>query len=446
MMLYTQNDLQIVFKQKVSALGVTNVVIDSRKVVQGSLFFGLIGATNGGDYAAKALEMGAELVVANYRAVEDERIIVVPDPLLALQDLARFARKRTTATVVAVTGSVGKTTTKEMLACALSPAYASMGNYNNHIGMPLTLVNAPLDAQVIILEMGMSAAGEIAFLSKIAKPHIGIITTVGPAHLEFFASVEAIAEAKAEIFVGMNDQGVAILNRDNQYYDIMLNAASHLQVYTFGKHEEADMRLIAYDQDTLLATYQYKDTACFTLSLQIVGEHHALNAAAVLLLDYILPKFSHAAQALPLFTAQNGRGDNFIHYTGVLVIDESYNASPLAVKSTLKTFAARKQKHKCVVLADMLELGEGAAMLHHDLLPNILEVEADLYILLGPLMSSLQTELEKYGNVIIAETLNEVYCAVLNYCKHHLYDSVVLLKGSKSTGLYQVSERLKLEK
>ncbi|MGB8485503.1 MAG: Mur ligase family protein, partial [Xanthobacteraceae bacterium] len=229
--------------------------IDSRTVVPGEAFFAIKGdALDGHDFVATALRAGAGLAVVSNKkraAVEDDApLLIVRDVLVALRKLARAARARAAARVIAVTGSVGKTSTKEALSLALSrdgETHASVASFNNHWGVPLSLARLPASARYAIFEIGMNHAGEIAPLAKLVRPHVALITTVEPVHLEFFTSVEAIADAKAEIFAGVAPGGAAVLNRDNPHFERLRRRAKRAgveRIVSFGESDTADARLI----------------------------------------------------------------------------------------------------------------------------------------------------------------------------------------------------------
>ena len=307
------------------------------------------------------------------------------DVLDSMVGLGKAARARTQARVVAVTGSVGKTSTKEALRLALTQAgavHASAASYNNHWGVPLTLARMPKATRFCISEIGMNHAGEITPLTAMVRPHIAIITTVAPVHLEFFPSVEAIADAKAEIFSGLEPGGVAILNRDNPHFARLETTARHSAaglISTFGAHESADARLLEFkpapDHSTIRARIVGRD---LTYRLGAPGRHLAENSLAVLLAAHAVgADLEEAAGALAFFQAQQGRGERVAIATAegpITLIDESYNANPASMRAALSlagTLVPADDGRRIAVLGDMLELGARSGELHAELADEI---------------------------------------------------------------------------
>ncbi len=252
----------------------SRVKIDSRGLEPGDLFVAIKGEHfDGHDYVAEALAKGAVAAVVSRvpAGVKPVSLLIVNDTLKALEALGRYARKHCTAKVVGVTGSVGKTSAKEMIRLALSAhgkTYATSGNYNNHIGTPLNLANLPPATPFAVFEMGMNHAGEISHLTQMVRPHIAAITNVEAVHMEFFGSLEAIAEAKSEIFEGVGAGGTAVLNRDSPMYPVMARRAKErgITIVTFGEHEKADCRLIDYGAGVRAA----KSRPVFTANIWII--------------------------------------------------------------------------------------------------------------------------------------------------------------------------------
>ena len=382
---------------------VIGVSIDTRSISPGALYVALKGERlDGHDFVAEALEKGAAFAVVE-RVVEGmpgAQQIVVEDTLLALQDMARFARNRATYQVIAVTGSVGKTSTKDMMACALASkgrTHATKGNYNNHIGLPLTLLNTPSDTEYLVLEMGMNHAREIALLSEIAHPHAAIITTVEAVHLEFFADVEGIARAKAEITEGMEKGAPVILPADNPYYPV-LEAVAHehgLRIIRFGKSEQAEYRLrsVEVTQEGTHAELMAGNTL-MQINLQAAGAHHALNALSVLACcDALGANLAKVAVALAHYREPKGRGTVLtLPWQGgqISIIDETYNASPAAMRAAFERATAIAEGARVIaVLGDMLELGVQSGALHASLAEPLAEAGIECVYTAGPLMLHL---------------------------------------------------------
>jgi UDP-N-acetylmuramoyl-tripeptide--D-alanyl-D-alanine ligase len=389
-------------------LSVPGISIDSRTLAPGDAFFAIQGDhRDGHDFVAAALASKAGLAVAaadrRSELPQDVPLLVVPDVLAALRALAAAARARLQGKVIGVTGSVGKTGTKEALRLALSQdgeTHASAASYNNHWGVPLSLARCPASARYAVLEMGMNHAGEIVPLSRLARPHVAIITTVAPVHLEFFGSLAKIADAKAEIFLGLEAGGAAVINRDNSQFARLKRRAKEAGVarfVSFGEHEQADARLIkcalhpgcsAVQADILGTELTYKIGA--------PGRHLVHNSLAVLAAAVLVgADLALAALALADFKPASGRGAAFeIDLPGgpATVIDESYNANPASMAAALALLGQRPvgaRGRRIAVLGDMLELGPRGRALHRGLLAPVDANAIDLVFCCGPLMRAL---------------------------------------------------------
>jgi UDP-N-acetylmuramoyl-tripeptide--D-alanyl-D-alanine ligase len=387
---------------------VPGISIDSRTLAPGDAFFAIQGDhRDGHDFVAAALaaKAGLAVVAADRRSElpQDVPLLVVPDVLAALRALAAAARARLQGKVIGVTGSVGKTGTKEALRLALSQdgeTHASAASYNNHWGVPLSLARCPASARYAVLEMGMNHAGEIEPLSRLARPHVAIITTVAPVHLEFFGSLAKIADAKAEIFLGLEAGGAAVINRDiSQFAHLKRRArqAGVARMVSFGEHEQADARLIkcalhpgcsAVQADILGTELTYKIGA--------PGRHLVHNSLAVLAAAVLVgADLALAALALADFKPASGRGAAFeIDLPGgpATVIDESYNANPASMAAALALLGQRPvgaRGRRIAVLGDMLELGPRGRALHRGLLAPVDANAIDLVFCCGPLMRAL---------------------------------------------------------
>src|ERR1700744_2015998 len=385
--------------------GVGGISIDTRTLEPGELFFAIKGENSDGhDYVRAAFERGAAACVID-EAHADALIgsgacFIVHDTFAALQRRGRASRARTSARVVAVTGSGGKTTTKEALRHVLSHAgvtHASAASYNNHWGVPLTLARMPRETHFGVIEIGMNHAGEITPLTAMAKPHVAIITTVAPVHLEFFDSVEAIADAKAEIFSGLVPGGVAILNADNPHYqrlDSAARAAGAGHIATFGADSHADARLIALETDETHAIVTARVAGReVTYRLGAPGRHVAMNSLAVLLTAQAFGlDLDEAANSLATFEVPAGRGRRFVLRAKdgpFTLLDESYNANPASVGAALALVGGLKAERRIAVLGDMLELGHLGPSLHAALAEDVSTHHIDLVFAAGPLMRNL---------------------------------------------------------
>ncbi|MDH7799593.1 MULTISPECIES: UDP-N-acetylmuramoylalanyl-D-glutamyl-2,6-diaminopimelate--D-alanyl-D-alanine ligase [unclassified Beijerinckia] len=388
--------------------GVTGISIDTRSLQPGDLFFAIKGENSDGhDYVAMAFDKGAAAAVIDEAHSNDLRglgsLYVVNDVLPAMERLGRAARERSPAGIVAVTGSVGKTSTKEALRVALSrfgETHASAASYNNHWGVPLTLARMPREAQFGVFEIGMNHAGEITPLVDMVRPHVAIVTTVAPVHLEYFASIDEIAEAKAEIFGGLEANGVAIIHRDVAQFDLLnarAQAATTGNVWSFGLHAEANARLISSERDgdgsRVQARVLGRDITYF---VGAPGVHLAMNSLAVLLTSQAFGlELDDAAAAMASFSAPSGRGQTVTLNTpggDVTLIDESYNANPTSMRAALALLGqtpVASGGRRIAILGDMLELGTASPELHRDLAADIEAAAIDLVFASGPMMKHL---------------------------------------------------------
>jgi UDP-N-acetylmuramoyl-tripeptide--D-alanyl-D-alanine ligase len=408
-----------------AARPVTGVSIDSRSLAPGEGFVAIRGPNRDGhSFVAAALEAGAACAIVDqsFPAGDEERLVRVGDTLEALNALGRAARARAKGTkVIAVTGSVGKTGTKEALRLALAPSgtvHASVKSFNNHWGVPLSLANMPKDVRFGVFEIGMNHAGEIDALTRIVRPHIAIITTVAPVHLGFFRSVEEIADAKAEIFRGLEPHGIAIINRDTPHYERLKNHARWhgARVVSFGEAEGADARLLAVElkpdgseakADLLGEVLSYR--------LGAPGLHLVHNSLAVLAAVKLAgANLGAAARAYADLRAQAGRGGRIVFPAkegNIVVIDESYNANPASMRAAIATLglAPRSEfRRRVAVLGDMLELGTQGPKLHRELAEVVDGAGVDVVFACGELMGSLYQALPANRRGAYAKTAEEL--------------------------------------
>ncbi|WP_417669935.1 UDP-N-acetylmuramoylalanyl-D-glutamyl-2,6-diaminopimelate--D-alanyl-D-alanine ligase [Roseibium sp.] len=443
------------------AAEITGISIDSRTIDQGEAFVAIKGDRfDGHDFAAAALEAGASLaLVAGDRLAdlpEDGRYVVVDDPLEALRQLGVAARERTNARVVAVTGSVGKTGTKEALRLCLERSgkvHASVASFNNHWGVPLTLARMPADTEYGVFEIGMNHAGEITPLVKMVRPHVAIITTVQPVHLEFFGSVEKIAQAKAEIFEGIEPDGVAVLNRDNDQFDLLsflATTASVPRVVTFGEHQGADSVLEKFSQQTGGSSVQARVLGQeITYKIGAPGRHHVKNSLAVLTAVVELgADLAMAGLALSDMHAPKGRGEVSrlqLPNGGADLVDESYNANPASMRAALAVLAetpVKRPGRRIAVIGDMRELGAEADNLHAALLEPLKEAEIDLVFCAGPHMHALWELLPKDMRGAYSEEASGLEEMLLSDVRS---GDVVMVKGSLGTRMGPLVDALKKE-
>ena len=382
----------------------TGVSIDSRTVATGDLFVALKGpAFDGHDFAGKAFANGAAAALVHRPVEPAGPALVVDNTRTGLEDLGRAARSRCTGRIVAVTGSVGKTGVKEGLCALLSrqdKTYATAGNLNNHLGAPLSLARLPRSAAYGVFELGMSSPGELAPLSRIVRPHVALITTVAPVHIEFFDSVEAIAEAKAEIFQGVVEGGSAVLPRDNDHFALLDARAAEVGIarrLSFGVHPEADVRLLAsvMDADGSDVTASVFGKR-LNFRIGVAGHHWVVSALGMLAtVREAGADISAAAAAMAGLKAPTGRGSRRkVGLSGgsFELLDESYNASPAAMRAAFETLMLANPQaggRRIAVLGDMRELGDDGPALHAGLADDLVGANIDLLFAAGPLMRHL---------------------------------------------------------
>ena len=389
---------------------VPGLSIDTRTVKPGEAFFAIQGDNRDGhDFVEAALKAGAGLAVAARakRAAmpHGAPLLIVDDVLVALNDLAKAARARSQAQakIVAVTGSVGKTGTKEALRLVLAKqgeTHASAASYNNHWGVPLSLALMPQSAKFGVFEIGMNHAGEITPLTRLARPHVAIVTTIAPVHLEFFGTLEAIADAKAEIFFGLEPGGAAVLNADNVQFARLKHAAERAgvrQIVAFGESASADARLMKVSLQAETSTVQARILGHdVTYKLGAPGRHVVDNSLAVLAATQLVGvDLALTALALADLKPPSGRGERItldVPGGSMLLIDESYNANPTSMRAALALLGqvtTQGMGRRIAVLGDMLELGPEGAALHAALAEPVLNHAIDSVFCAGPLMKSL---------------------------------------------------------
>jgi UDP-N-acetylmuramoyl-tripeptide--D-alanyl-D-alanine ligase len=426
------------------------VAFDSREVTSGDLFIALSGETTDGHrFVEQAFAQGAAGAIVS-RPVPHPHILVA-DTRAALDALGVAARGRTQAVVVGVTGSVGKTGTKEALYAAfdrIAPgrAHRSLKSYNNHTGVPLSLARMPAETRFGVFEMGMNNRGEIAAHTRLVRPHIAIVTAIAPAHIENLGSIENIARAKAEIFEGLEPGGTAIIPHDSPQRDILIEAArGHAgRVLTFGRGKDADVRGMEAvpSKGGTLITVQLPD-ASLTMTIGQPGEHWVSNAlaviAAVAAAGGDLAVAGLALAELPGMAGRGARTNIRVPGGEALLIDESYNANPASVRATLAVLAGEYATKRIAVLGAMKELGAHGPQLHAELAEPIVQANVDFALLVGDEMAPLAKALESrvdFAHVPAAANALDALQGRIGA------GDAILIKASNSVGLGRLVEQL----
>ncbi|MBS1303824.1 UDP-N-acetylmuramoyl-tripeptide--D-alanyl-D-alanine ligase [Loktanella sp. SALINAS62] len=442
----------------------TGVSIDTRTVQPGDLFVALTAARDGHDFVAQALEKGAAAALVSHRPADvaaDAPLLIVDDVLAGLADLARFARARTRARIVAVTGSVGKTSTKEMLRSALAMqgrTHAAEASYNNHWGVPLTLARMPVDTQYAIIEIGMNHPGEIAPLSRLTRPHVVMVTTVAPAHLEAFENLSGIAREKASIVTGLDGDGVAVLNADLDTSYILTDIArdAGAQIVTFGTSGEWALGKVRITDSVTTIAIQHDGTE-YLCKLSVPGRHFAMNAVAVLAAaDALGADPVQSAVNLSRWQPPQGRGtrervvlDPLEDGITLDLIDDAFNANPTSMDAALEVLAASlprddvgrtRRGRRIAILGDMLELGPDEMAMHAGLADSAHLGTVNVIHCAGPRMRALFDALPAELRGHWAPDADDLAATVRS-----LVDAgdVVLVKGSKGSHVSRVVDAIR---
>lgn len=439
--------------------GITGISIDTRTLSGGEAFFAIKGDQfDGHDFATAAMAAGASmLVVAEHRLASfgnrNVPMIVVEDVLEALVRLGIAARARTRAQIIAVTGSVGKTTTKEALRHALSHVgrvHASAASFNNHWGVPLTLARMPADTQYGVFEIGMNHPGEIRPLVKMVRPHVAMVTLIAPAHLGQFANLEEIAEAKAEIFEGVIPGGYALLNRDDKRFKQLEELATKAgieHIATFGENPRADYRLREVKLHAICSCITARlGGQEIAVKIGMPGRHIVQNMLAVLGAAHLVgADIAKVGLALATLSAEGGRGARFTlqHPDGVFtLIDESYNANPTSVRAALALLHAaipEGRGRRIAVLGDMLELGRQSGKLHADLARPIVDADVNALYIGGPEMSVLKSALPVEIHIEYRQSVQELLPLVVKAVRP---GDVIMVKSSKGIAFSKIVKAL----
>ncbi|HTI86488.1 MAG TPA: UDP-N-acetylmuramoyl-tripeptide--D-alanyl-D-alanine ligase [Alphaproteobacteria bacterium] len=425
----------------------TGVSIDSRTIAPGDLFVALKAARDGHDFVGTALANGATAAMVSRKPdglPENPALLMVDDVERALGALARAARARIMGRVVAVTGSVGKTTTKEMLRAALGAqgaTHAAEGSFNNQWGVPLSLARMPRTTRYAVFEIGMNHAGEIEPLTKLARPDVAVVTAIEPVHTEHFASLDDVAEAKSEIFAGLAPgEGIAVINGDTPYFELLSKRAKERgakKILSFGTRDDAWARLVSAtptEDGRGIDVVGEIGGQPVQLRLAVPGKHWGLNAlAALAAVSALGGDVARAARALSQIQAPEGRGRRHDLATDggyFVLLDESYNASPAAMRAAFAAAGAvpvGTGGRRIAVLGDMLELGVEAERLHAELSDALQGARFDLVLTAGPLMGALHRALPTSMQGDRAIGSEELVGTVRNLVRS---GDVIVVKGS----------------
>lgn len=437
-----------------SAAGIS---IDTRSLKPGDIFVALRDARDGHEFLSNAFDAGAAAALvarAPETAPDGAPLLVVDDTLQGLRDLALAARLRNFGKRIAVTGSAGKTSTKEILRAVLGAGglvHAADKSFNNHWGVPLTLARLPMHVDYGVFEIGMNHAGEITPLTRLVRPHAAIVTTVGAAHLEFFESVEAIAEAKAEIFLGLAPGGVAVLPSDDEYYPLLKKRAEDAgaaSFVTFGEKAGADFRLLDYKAAgggaRLRTSIKGEE---HSLDVGIPGKHQALNMlAALAAADIVGADLKRSIAALADLAPAEGRGQRTVIAVNggeAVLIDESYNANPSSMAASIGLLGAAPVSgggRRIAVLGEMLELGPNAPALHASLAAALADARVDRVYAAGALMGHLWDALPETMRALHAGSAVGLVGPVEDAIKS---GDVIMIKGSNASKVSAVAKALR---
>ena len=441
--------------QKVSEWSATGISIDTRSLENGDLFVALSGPNfDGHEFVASAFKNGAAAALVSQvgrQSLDDNSGLIVADTLYALRALGAAARARSAAKIAAITGSVGKTGTKEALAHVLAPQGAtsfSKNSLNNHWGVPLSLARMPADTDFGIFEIGMNHSGEITPLVSLARPHVAVVTAIASAHMAFFSSLEEIARAKAEIFSGL-DGGIAVINRDTEHFNLLAQSAlatGAANIISFGRSAKADMRLIECESDTTGSSIEmrwYGKPLKFRIGQP--GLHWAYNSLAVLAtVDALGGNIDEAAAAMASLPDMAGRGA--IHEIPwgngkIRLIDDSYNANPESMNAALQMLGhiPKNGGRRVAILGDMLELGEISAVAHAGLESEVLKNDIDTVFLAGSEMAALADALPKATLGGVSDTAEGLLPIVLSSLEA---GDIVSIKASNSIGFSRIVKKL----
>lgn len=429
---------------------IDNISTDTRTIKNKDIFFALIGEnTDGHNYIDKALKSSAIVVSRPIEIKKDIPIILVDDTLLALGQLAKYYKKKFTVKTIAITGSVGKTSTKEILALLLEeigPCLKNKGNFNNEIGMPLTILELEDSHKNIILEMGMRGPGQINYLADIAKPEIGIITNIGLSHIEILESQDNIAKAKCELLDNLPENGYGIINADDNYFEYLKKRAN-CNIISFGENNDADVQLISSYVDKQETVYTVKTPFGIIKDIKIpsIAKHYIINSLPAIAAAKILGiSDDFIKKQINLFKPIDKRFDIKKYPSDITIIDDTYNANPASVASALKTIKDMKYSRKIAILGDMGELGDYAKSSHIDIGTQVAKSHVDQLYVVGELAKHIAEGAIAAGfsknNINYSCSSQELANLIDN--KYFEAGDLILIKGSRFMKMENITKRI----
>lgn len=445
-MIFTAEQLTLATKGALHASGPAGpIVTDSRRVSSGDWFLALVGERFDAHQFISTISDCAGVIGQRVPENWDRGFIQVEDSLQALQDIARFVRQGFTGPTIGITGSAGKTTTRAMIGQITSffgKTHQTKGNFNNHIGLPLTLLAMPPKTEVLVLELGMNHLGEIALLQEVCKPTIRLITNVGAAHLEGVGSIEGVAKAKGELFDGANVGDLCCINIDDPHI-AQMSIPQGVRTLSFGRHEQAEIRLLSakVNIDTLTTAIQIQTpTGVLSLDLASPGTHLANNACAAVAVGYALGiSVANIENGLRAYQPVGARLRIEPGPFHTQVINDAYNANPLSTTASLKTLADLKGRRRIALLGDMLELGESEQASHKETLQTAMDLKLDLIGVAGPRFGAAVTALGA-TDIIVAEDSFSLGSQMKPYLRPK---DILLLKGSRGIAMERSLDGMK---
>ena len=422
-------------------LGSRKVSTDSRAIAEGSVFFALKGANfDGNEFVESALEQGAALCVASDQRYEgNPRCVVVDDVLKTLQEVARYHRSKLSIPVIGITGTNGKTTTKELMAKVLGRRYrvhATQGNLNNHIGVPLTLLSIPADCEIAVVEMGANHPGEIEMLCGMSQPTHGLITSVGKAHLEGFGSFEGVVRTKTELYRSIDERGGTIfVNEDNEVLADEAMKCANAEVVTYGSSDKAQIVGSYIGSNPYMSFYTEEGDMVYSIKTKLFGGYNFMNAMAALAVGrYFKVELMDIKEALEEYEPENKRSQFKKTKNNGLFLD-CYNANPTSMAAAIDSFAALKEDHKMVFIGGMKELGAESEKEHRQVVERINGCGFERVVLIGPEFAFAK---EMEG----VEWYQDSSAACEYYRVHVVEGATILIKGSNSTKMWLLEEVL----